>query len=398
MATSSGLEKCLTVGLDVFLDAQPGQNNAPRYPGRIRGWEEGQYILFGLNRGARLPVVRRGSECVVRFMHEGEVWGFTAAVGEALTQSEYPLIQLHWPSKVARIQVRKHERAPIHIPCTLHVGEESEDCFINDISSGGCSVVATRNLSVSDTMHLSFRMPDGGVVSRRPVIIRNRREESSGTFAYGCQFQEEKEEDRGIELFVKRKIAMDRGEAAPHPQLLVLSRNDEDIQAAQHGLLESPYQAVMATGILDLGYRLKTCNTVGILVSFEQKELSAIEIIPLISASQEMEGLPLFLYGGGKELHAQATEAGAALCLDSLEQIQDVLPHLPALPEPPPPEEEEVAEAAPEHTATDSAGGAAAPETEEEEAPMSMESPSDELELGGDDDDDDDDGDEIDLG
>ena len=397
MATSSGLEKCLTVGLDVFLDAQPGENNAPRYPGRIRGWDEGQYILFGLNRGARLPVVRRNAECVVRFMHEGEVWGFTAAVGDAITQTEFPLIQLHWPSKVARIQVRKHERAPIHIPCTLHVGEESEDCYINDISSGGCSLVATRNLAVSDTMHLSFRMPDGGLVSRRPVIIRNRREEPPSTFTYGCQFQEEKEEDRGIELFVKRKIAMDRGEAAPHPQLLVLSSNDEEVQVAQHGLKDSPYQAVAATGILDLGYRIKTCNTVGILVSFEQKELSAIEIIPLIKATQEMEEVPLFLYGGGTDLHAQAKGAGAALCLNSLEQIQDVLPHLPKLPEPPPPEEEEVAEPESVDTTPATADGAVAPASEEEEEPVSLESPSEELALDGDDDDDDD-GDEIDLG
>lgn len=397
MATSSGLEKCLAVGLDVFLDAQPGQNNAPRYPGRIRGWDEGNYILFGLNRGARLPVVRRGAECVVRFMHEGEVWGFTAAVGEAIAQSEFPLIQLHWPNNVARIQVRKHERAPIHIPCTLHVGEESEDCSINDISSGGCSLIASRDLAVSDTMHLSFRMPDGGLVSRRPVIIRNRREDASGTFSYGCQFQEEKEEDRGIELFVKRKIAMDRGEAAPHPQLLVLSRNDEDVRVAQQGLKESPYQAVAATGILDLGYRLKTCNTVGILISFEQKELSAIEIIPLINATQDTAEVALFLYGGGADLHAQAKEVGAALCLDSLEQVQEVLPHLPALPEPPPPEEEEEDAPAEEGEVTSSEGESEAPPADEEDS-VSLDSPAEEMEFDEDDDDDDDGEDEIDLG
>lgn len=392
MATSNGLEKCLAVGLDVFLDAQPGQNNAPRYPGRIRGWDVGQYILFGLNRGARLPVVRRGAECVVRFMHDGEVWGFTAAVGEAIAQSDFPLIQLLWPTNVARIQVRKHERAPIHIPCTLHVGEDSEDGSINDISSGGCNLLASRDLAVSDTMHLSFRMPDGGLVSRRPVIVRNRREDPSGDFSYGCQFQEEKEEDRGIELFVKRKIAMDRGEAAPHPQLLVLSRNDDDVKTAQQGLKDSPYQAVAATGILDLGYRLRTCNAVGILISFEQKELSAIEIIPLISAAQDMEEVPLFLFGGGAELHAQATSAGAALCLNSLDQVQEVLPHLPTLPEPPSPEEEEVPTE--DNSPADGAGGGAS-ESEEEDA-VPLESPSEEMEFDEDDDDDGDD--EIDLG
>ncbi len=397
MAKNTGLEECLTVGLDVFLDAQPGKNNSPRFPGRIRGGGVEKYILLGVNRGARAPSTRRGEKCVVRFMYEGEVWGFTAAFGEPAAPSEFPLIQIHWPREVARIQVRKHERVPIQIPCTLHLEDDStEACTICDISGGGCSLIASCDIAVSATVHLSFRMPDGGQVSRRPIIIRNRRSDPSGANCYGCQFQEEKEEDRGIELFVARKKAMDRGEAAPHPQLLVLSRNDEDVQIAQQALSESPYQAVAATGILDLGYRLHTCNAVGILICDEQKELSAIEIFPLIQQSQGMEEIPLFLYGGGAGMHDQAMSMGASMCLEHLSNAQDIFPHLPEIESPPTPDEAPDDKSAEESLSSEPEDNDAS--SEESEVAPDMNGEEDGDDVSDDDDDDDDDDDEINLG
>jgi len=386
--TSRDLEERLEVGLDVFLDLQPGVPNAPRYGGRIRGWETNRYILIGLNPGGAVPLIRKGKECVVRFMHDGEVWGFGAQLGETAMHTELPLLHLHWPREVARLQVRKHERVAIEIPCTLHLGDDQTDTgTIGDLSGGGCCIVTMRNLAVGDSVHLSFRMPEGFQVNRRPVRIRNRKSEPGGKLRYGCQFQEEKEEDHGIQLFVARKKALDRGESAPHPQLLVLSRNDEDIRVVQQALAGTPYEVVAAEGILDLGYRLRTCKTAGILVSYEQKELSAIEVIPLIQQSPGMAAVPIFVYGGGSVLHGQAAGLGAALCLDHLASARDILPFLPAV-EAPAPAAPRVADSA---------------VLDDGERPAAGIYPDADLEVGGDglvddDDSDDDEGDEIDLG
>ena len=125
-----------------------------------------------------------------------------------------------------------------------------------------------------------------------------------------------------------RKIAVDRGESAPHPQVLVLSRNEHDVEAAQQALAGSPFEVVEAAGILDLGYRLHTCAAEGILVCFEQKELSAIEVLSLIRQSPGLEEMPLFMYGG-KSLHDQALTMGATLCLEDLSSASQILAYLP---------------------------------------------------------------------
>lgn len=329
-ASAIALERCLTVGMEVFLDASPGNPNAPRFPARLRGWERGHYILVALVPGGTVPVVRQGKECVIRFMHEGEVWGFSAAFSDQGFESGYPIYQLYWPREVARVQVRKHERVAIKTPCTIEFEDGTQrQATVGDLSGGGCSLVVATEIAVGSPLRLSFKMPDGGNVSRRPVIVRNRRVVGGEGIQYGCQFQAADEKDHGIQLFVARKIAAVRGESAPHLQILVLSRNERDLEMVQQCLAGQPYEVIEASGILDLGYRLHSCEAVAILISAEQKELSATEVLSLIRQSPGMEQIPLFLYGGGEGLRDQARHSGATLCLNDLSDTNLILSYLP---------------------------------------------------------------------
>lgn len=347
-ACAMALERCLKVGMEVFLDASPGSPNSKRFPARLRGWELGHYLLLGLSAGNAMPVVRHGKECVIRFMHEGEVWGFSAIFAEQGLNGGFPLIQLYWPREVARVQVRKHERVAIQTPCAIALEDgDSLSATIDDLSGGGCSVLVGTELSVGAVLRLTFRMPDGGQVSNRPVIVRNRRPVPGQGIKYGCQFQAVDEKDHGIQLFVARKIATERGESAPHPQILVLSRNELDVEMVQQSLANSSFEVIEAAGILDLGYRLHSCEAVGILISFEQRELSAIEVLPLIRQSPGMGEIPLFMYGGGTGLRDQALSMGATLCLNDLSEAPRILPYLPEQPTPrPAPELDATPEAA----------------------------------------------------
>lgn len=332
-ACAMALERCLKVGMEVYLDANPGHPSSKRFPARLRGWELGHYILVGVAAGGGMPTVRQGRECVIRFMHEGEVWGFSAVFAEQGLNGGFPLIQLYWPREVARVQVRKYERVAIQTPCAVELEDgTNRPATIDDLSGGGCSVLLDSEIAVGATLRLSFRMPDGGQVSRRPVIVRNRRPVPGQGVKYGCQFQAVDDKDHGIQLFVARKIATDRGESAPHLQILVLSRNELDVEMAQHSLAGSPFEVIEASGILDLGYRLRSCKAVAILISFEQKELSAIEVLPLIRQSPGMDTIPLFMYGGGMGLRDQALAMGATLCLNDLSETSRILPYLPEPP------------------------------------------------------------------
>lgn len=323
------LEKCLAVGLEVFLDPNPGSPNSRRYAAKVRGWERNRYLILGLVAAGPAPVIRQGKDCVIRFMHEGEVWGFTAQFAEEVLSGGYPLLQLYWPVEVARVQVRKHERVAIQTPCRVSLQDGSDiDGMIGDLSGGGCSLTIATDIEVGTTLYLSFRMPDGGNVSQRPVIVRNKKKVPGQGTKCGCQFQLAEAKDHSIELFVARKIAIERGESAPHPQVLVLSRNERDVEVAQQALAGSPFEVVEAAGILDLGYRLRTCAADGILISFEQRELSAIEVLSLIRQSPGLEEMPLFMYGGDS-LRDQALSMGATLCLDDLSHARQIITYLP---------------------------------------------------------------------
>lgn len=340
-ACAMALERCLKVGMEVFLDASPGNPNSKRFSARLRGWELGHYILVGLPQGTVVSSARPGKACVIRFMHEGEVWGFSAVFAEQGMNAGFPLIQMYWPREVARVQVRKHERVAIQTPCTIELTDGQRiSATIGDLSGGGCSLHAGSEFDVGATLYLTFRMPDGGQVNRRPVIVRNRRPAPGQGVKYGCQFQAAEEKDHGIQLFVARKIAIDRGESAPHPQVLVLSRNEQDVELAQQALGGSRYEVIEAAGILDLGHRLHSCEAVAILISFEQRELSAIEVLRLIRQSPGMDTIPLFIYGGGAELQDQALKMGATLCLNDLSETQRILPYLPQSATPKAPESE----------------------------------------------------------
>lgn len=370
------LRNCLHVGLDVFLDASPGNHHSKRFPARVRGWECGHYLIVGLDADNATPAVRQGKECVIRFMHEGEVWGFTALFADYLQAGDHPLIQLHWPSEVARVQVRKHERVAIQIPCTAELDDgDTASGAIGDLSGGGCSLLLDREIAVGAGARLSFRMPDGGQVRGRRVIVRNRKKAPGTGFKYGCQFEASEEKDHSIELYVARKIATERGESAPHPQLLVLSRDEEDVEAARHALADSPYEVVLAAGLLDLGYRLRTCNAAGILVSTDQKELAAPEVLPLLRQTPGLEEMPLFLYGES-ETQAQSSSLGVTHCLAHISDAAEILPHLPeqprtvaAEPRPAP----AGAPPAPQPEATPASAGAA------EEIPGAVEEDDDEI-------------------
>ena len=178
-ACAMALENCLKVGMEVFLDASPGNPNSKRFSARLRGWERGHYILVGLPQGTVIASARPGKSCVVRFMHEGEVWGFSAVFAEQGMNAGFPLIQMYWPREVARVQVRKHERVAIQTPCVVELTDgQRVSATIGDLSGGGCSVHANTEIDVGSSLYLTFRMPDGGQVNRRPVIVRNRRPRS----------------------------------------------------------------------------------------------------------------------------------------------------------------------------------------------------------------------------
>lgn len=329
------LESCLEIGLEVFLDPNPGTPNSRRFPARVRGWEAGRYLILGLLPSGPPPVLRSGKECIVRFVHEGEVWGVSVSFVEELQGGTARLVQLSWPREVARVQVRRHERVPVQAPCDLFdSGGGSLPGTIADISGGGCSVLARRELEVGSRVLLSFQMPDGVRIDMRPVIVRNRRPVAGGLIKYGCQFQEQDGQDRNIEFFVNRSIASARGGMVATPHLVLLSPRNPDIEEARRALASAHCEIVAAAGVLDLGYLLRTCQPAGVLMAFDQGGFTAIEILPIIRQSPGMAALPIFVYGGGARLD-EVMALGATHCVNDLSLAAEILPYL-ELPEPRP--------------------------------------------------------------
>ncbi|MBX3176105.1 MAG: PilZ domain-containing protein [Candidatus Hydrogenedentes bacterium] len=322
------LESCLEIGLEVFLDPNPGTPNSRRFPGRVRGWEAGRYLILGLLPSGPPPVLRSGKECIIRFVHEGEVWGVSVSFVEELQGGASRLVQMSWPREVARVQVRRHERVAVQAPCDLYdSGGGSMPGTISDISGGGCSVLARRELEVGSRVLLSFQMPDGVRIDKRPVIVRNRRPVTGGLIKYGCQFQEQDGQDRNIEFFVNRSIASARGGVVATPHLVLLSPREADADEARRALASAHCEIVAAAGVLDLGYLLRTCQPAGVIMSLDQAGLTAVEILPLIRQSPGMAALPIFVYGGGAGLD-DAMAHGATHCVNDLSLAAEILRYL----------------------------------------------------------------------
>lgn len=125
----------IDLGCPLFLQCK-GQKD--RFKSRLIGFLPGQYLIIAT---PNVPGIRNllatHEGVLVRYIHQGEVFGFRADVIGTIT-APFALTFLACPVRVERINLRKAPRIDCHIPATLSAGKMSVSGMILDISIAGC--------------------------------------------------------------------------------------------------------------------------------------------------------------------------------------------------------------------------------------------------------------------
>ncbi len=163
------------------------------YKGKIVGYDPYDYLIAHV----RLPSKVRqeltfGGELILKYVHKGSVYGFKAAVMNAIS-SPVSLIFFEYPAVIEKIALRRTSRSNCNIDGLLQTLENEYECMVINVSETGCKISAragTRDdlarTKVGETMVVSMTLGHFGTL-KLPIAIRNLSLEK-GILSMGAQF------------------------------------------------------------------------------------------------------------------------------------------------------------------------------------------------------------------
>jgi c-di-GMP-binding flagellar brake protein YcgR len=118
--------RILTVGISVLIDLHPKTPATSRHRAILLGWDEGRVLLFEPNAGENSTCFREGDRCQVRFVQDGQIWGFYSHLKSNVQDRVGFMIEVEWPESVSKVRLRRHERVDIALPCRLFLEDGSQ--------------------------------------------------------------------------------------------------------------------------------------------------------------------------------------------------------------------------------------------------------------------------------
>lgn len=317
--------RILTVGISVLIDLHPKTPATSRHRATLLGWDEGRVLLFEPNAGEDSTCFREGDRCQVRFVQDGQIWGFYSHLKSNVQDSVSFMIEVEWPESVSKVRLRRHERVDIALPCRLFLEDGSQiSARLQDLSAGGCRLQTALHLNTGNVLKISFDMPDAAKVDCIPIEVQNRKELEGGESEFGCSFLDMEESALcGIGAYVARVIAKRRGQEHRHPCVLLLTNEAGDAIPLRNALKEFPMCDVMvSTGFFDAGYRLMHYAPLALLIHGAFQDPSAREIDAMLHEVPSLKAMPVIVY------NAPATEVethGKTVFTDDLHQAAEYL-------------------------------------------------------------------------
>ncbi len=173
----------IPTGVRIAIQTQNGENLFSS----IIGVLEGKYIIIDMpkNEGRTVPL-RAHSECVVRFISEGDVMGFVGTVWET-SYRPAPLVFLRYPTQIERKSLRSEIRHPVRIECEFMYEGIKLAGTIVDLSKKGCGVNTDQKLDKGSKVYLSVTLPNSVTIKDQAGEIRNSVEQD-GQYRLGFLF------------------------------------------------------------------------------------------------------------------------------------------------------------------------------------------------------------------
>ena len=154
-----------SVGLPLYLQVIK-MKYGERYPTILIGWEKDAFVIARYPYSGGKPIqISKNDGCIVRFLREGEVYGFQT---EVLSFQFYPvpLLFFKYPQDIEFIEIRKSKRYKANIPLKMmHLkSRKLREARIIDISETGCMVrsdaSAADTYEFGDALYITFNVID----------------------------------------------------------------------------------------------------------------------------------------------------------------------------------------------------------------------------------------------
>jgi c-di-GMP-binding flagellar brake protein YcgR len=143
-----------------------------------------------------------GTQCVVRFVDKGVMYGFTSNVAH-IQQDPLKILFLTYPDQVEMIELRSEERFPVSFEAEIFYQEgddlKSVGGTVVDLSRSGCRFLGPLFFDVGDSVLLSFQLKDGITIDKLASEVRNSRTVEAGQYEFGIKFESTQAE---IEEFI----------------------------------------------------------------------------------------------------------------------------------------------------------------------------------------------------
>lgn len=140
--------------------------------------------------------LRAEDSLILRFMHEGVVYGFRTAVSRLVTDPDY-LVFVRYPRFIEQVSVRRERRMSCRMPClvTLDSGVARPGLML-DVSSAGCRVIAQLNQAEAVPpegfpVTVTLALPDQAEPLHAVGEVRRLTGDEEGRGALGIAFNHE---------------------------------------------------------------------------------------------------------------------------------------------------------------------------------------------------------------
>jgi len=154
------------VGIPVGEPCQIQMDQA-KYPSFFRGYSYPKYILLDgpMSRGASVVSVS-GTPYVVRFIHEGMVYGYDSMLMKQYT-SPIHLWVMRYPDEIQTVNLRKSLRVNTFIPATFASAQGGITGAFVDISEGGglFSATSAAMIQPGQMAQMDMTLPNGEKVA-----------------------------------------------------------------------------------------------------------------------------------------------------------------------------------------------------------------------------------------
>lgn len=171
-------------------------------------------VISGYNLSSKSKVFPRvGTGIKIFFEDHGSIYSFISHVTKFITKPK-PLLFFSFPKKIEAFQMRSHRRIRCIVPSIVENSHFQGQCYIRDISEGGCCVVTDIQENelvrdITDGDQLEVYLPLDGVSFDKFKTQVKRVHIQNNTITIGLAFSYDKENLQLIKAMMDKLLAVD---------------------------------------------------------------------------------------------------------------------------------------------------------------------------------------------